>query len=59
MTKTRAKVFMWLNSIFICTNIYFLWEGAAPEINLFAGLVSLGGLIASYLLLKDGEDNHG
>lgn len=58
MTKRRAKLMIWLNSIFIGANIYFMLEGSSAEIHLFAGLISLLGLIASYLLLKQVDEDH-
>ena len=56
MSRRSAILFFWFNAFFLVANIFFLLLGQNIDLHFMAALVSLGGLVASWLLYSNGEE---
>jgi hypothetical protein len=55
MTKQMAVLFLWVNAFFLVLNSAFIFVAANPTINFLCAIMSLGGLMASWLLYTQAE----
>lgn len=55
MTKQMAVLFLWVNGFFLVLNSAFIFVAANPTINFLCAIMSLGGLMASWLLYTQAE----
>jgi hypothetical protein len=53
MSKNLAFWMLIANVTFFVLNIVFMMVGNFPTVNFFAGLMCLGGTMASYILYTD------
>jgi hypothetical protein len=56
MSKRTSLLFFFFNAFFLVANMMFLLMGMNIELHFLSALVSLGGLVASWLIYSNGEE---
>jgi len=57
MNKSFHFVMMWINLVFMVTNAGFMYVVTEPLINFVCAMVSLIGLMCSWMLYKQAKEN--
>ena len=57
MNRSFHFVMMWINIVFMITNAAFMYVVTEPLINFVCAMVSLVGLMCSWMLYKDAKQN--
>lgn len=56
MTKRTSLILLWLNAFFLALNAFFLAFGVSPTVNFVASIVSLAGLMSSWMMYTNAKD---